>query len=388
MANPISILHVMNCCEDGSITRIVERIIHELGGTDFKWYVCGLNGLGDRADILNNLGVQVFDASSNGDASRPAWKEIKRILADQQIKIVHSHTPRTILEAYRALQMPGRKLSFPTIHIATKHLLFTQQDRRWGWFYMLFDRFSLYLPHILVPVSKTMAQKIYQWPGISRSRVVPIPNGIPVAEYYLPAQRAESRNQLGLEPDMIAIGFAGRIMQVKRLDLLLDAFAPVHAQFPETKLILAGEGDAKPKLERLAAQLGITSAVTWLGFCTRIPAFLAALDIYIQPSINEGLSLSILEAMAAEKPVIATMVGAADELIQDGVNGILVPPYSSSALQRSLLDMIQNPDKRYRLASQAHQSADERYDVREMAKCYGRLYREITNRSDQYGKRR
>ncbi|MDD5368281.1 MAG: glycosyltransferase family 4 protein [Anaerolineaceae bacterium] len=372
--NPVLVLHAMNNCADGSITRIVERIIGCLGNRDFEWHVGGVKGLGESSGAIRNQGVTVIDFSSTPYQPQPSWQKIRRYVSDHRIQIIHSHTPRTIFEVGLALTMPGPRLRTPVVHVATKHLLTTPQDRSRGHWYTWVDRLTLYIPDCIVPVSNTMAREAMSLPGMWRKQVVPIPNGIPVEDYNHAWERESSRKELGIDPGAIAIGFTGRIAQVKRLDLLIEAFASLHHQYPNACLIIAGEGELSIPLQQLASRLGIPGAVRWTGFCKHIPRLLAALDIYVQPSVNEGLSLSILEAMAAGIPVIATRVGAAEEILQDGCSGILIEPGSASAIRQALLCLLQEPKERILLANAARQIVKDRFSLQLMTDSYRDLY--------------
>jgi glycosyltransferase involved in cell wall biosynthesis len=145
--------------------------------------------------------------------------------------------------------------------------------------------------------------------------------------------------------------------------------------------VLIGEGQQRPELEALANQLGITHAVIWTGFRKDVRRLLAAMDIFIQSSGNEGLSLGLLEAMAAGKPVIATDVGGTSEVVLDGETGILIPPHSSSAIGAALVDLLDNPEKRSALADAGRAFVVREFDVERMMNSYGRLYQSLLMRT-------
>jgi glycosyltransferase involved in cell wall biosynthesis len=214
-------------------------------------------------------------------------------------------------------------------------------------------------------------------PGISTRKVNPIPNAIPCGEYYQPESRISMREELGLNPSNIAIGFTGRLEKVKNLDLLLTAFRNIHLHWPETRLVIAGEGDLMDALQKQSADLGLMNDVFWMGFFKDIPRLLSAMDIYIQPSINEGLSLSILEAMAAELPVISTKVDSATEIITDGVNGMLIPPSSTRHMEESLRVFLEDPARRAKLASEGRKTVLTNYDLPIMVDHYSQLYENL-----------
>jgi glycosyltransferase involved in cell wall biosynthesis len=287
---------------------------------------------------------------------------------------VHTHTPRTIIQAARALA------GLPAVtHVATKHLLNAPQDRRWGLAFALLDRFSLYLPHRLMPVSQTMERQIIALPGL-RQRTTMVRNAIPCDEFYAPQERDACRAELGLPLDAPVIGYTGRVQQVKRLDLLLHAFVTIRQRYPQARLLIAGDGDERPELEELAEQLDIEQAVIWTGFRQDIPRLLAAMDIYILPSINEGLPLSVLEAMAAGKPVIATTVGGTAEAVTQEQTGMLIPPGSVGAISTALLDLLDHPEKQRRLAESARTFVTDAFGLTRMVESYRHIYKTTDQR--------
>lgn len=371
MSDPINVLHVMNAFVDGSIARIVERIIRSSDPDIFSWHIGAVKPEGDFFSIFEGIGAQVVHFSGSEKGGPPAYLNIRNYVRAHNVQIVHSHTPRTIFDVWLS-QLANEGNRF--YHLATKHLLTTPQDRKFGLAYTLIDILSLYLPDHLIAVSKTMARKMASMPGMDKMKITAIPNGIPCDEFYLPDLREACRKELGVKEEHTIIGFTGRISKVKRLDLLLRAFKSIHDRFPQARLILAGDGELRQELEGLAGSLGLTDSVIWLGFYADVARLLAAIDIYVQPSVNEGLSLSILEAMAAEKSVISTRVGSASEIIQDGISGILIPPNSALEIERAIIQMIEQPKERTRLAINARNFVQKEYNMNSMVESYYQVY--------------
>jgi glycosyltransferase involved in cell wall biosynthesis len=368
----LNVLHVMNSFVDLSISRIVLRLIDNLGSRTISWHVGAVSSPGDMQSAFERLGCRVIDFTDTGTAN--PRRSIRRYIREHNIDIVHTHTPRTIVDVSLAL------LGIDQVtHVATKHLLNAPGDRRWGVAYTLLDRLTLYAPDLLVPVSSTMRDQILSQPFIDRGKVVLIRNAIPIAEFRRPDERAAARSEFGLRADASVLGYAGRIDRVKRIDLLLKAFKGVLVQRPEARLVIVGEGSLKPKMEALADALGVSEAVTWPGFHSNMPRLLAAIDVYVQSSVNEGLSLSILEAMAAERAVVATSVGAASEIIADGETGLLVRPGSSSAIAAAVIALLDDPDKRAAIARAARARVEAAFDLRRMVDQYGAVYASVVS---------
>jgi glycosyltransferase involved in cell wall biosynthesis len=261
----------------------------------------------------------------------------------------------------------------------TSHLVYSRADRHWGLFYAMMHRLSLYGPDHVIAVSQTMRRQLVALPGLDAKHVTAIQNGIDCSNYYVSEERDRCRSEFGLSPESQVIGFTGRIEIVKTLDLLLYAFYQVLVQYPDARLMIVGEGGQRPKLEELAASLGISQAVIWTGFRQDVPRLLAAMDVYVQPSANEGLSLSILEAMAAGKAVIATDVGGAQDLLTDQVTCILIPHGSPSAIGDAILDLLSHPEKRAAVAQAGREYVIQEFDTQRMVEGYRRVYENLAS---------
>jgi len=365
----INVFHLVNTFADSSISRIILRLMGNMSMEGVGWHIGGLSGEGPMKDEFVRIGVHVADFSENG--SKRIRQSLRQYMLSNAIKIIHTHTPRTIFAALSATT--GSNIS----HLSTKHLLTRSGDRKWGAVYALLDRSSLYIPDRLIPVSQKMYQQIINQPGIKSERVTMIRNAIPIEHFFVPEERDACRRELGLSPTTIVLGYMGRIQKVKRIDILLEAFALVSGIYSNTHLVVAGDGDAKQRLESYANGLGLSNRLTWTGFRKDIPRILAAMDIYIQTSLNEGLSLSILEAMAAGKPIIATDVGGNSEAITNGVTGLLLQNGSVDEIAKAIIFMIENPESRNRFSLEGLNLVRHSFSLDKMVDGYQNLYQEV-----------
>lgn len=365
----LTILHLINGFGNSSITRIVRDLVHYLGSNSFTWHVGGLSGPDDMHDEIEALGATVLDFALPGTRSAKTAQRIRKYCTEHRIDVVHTHTPRTILMFLRAFGGRRRPL-----HVATKHILNAPGDRRWGTLYSLADRLLLYFPDHLVPVSDKVYQEIMACPGLDRNRVTMIRNAVNAEPFHVPGQRDSCREEFGFAPDDLVVGSTGRLEKVKRFDLLIQGFSTYLARCPRARLLLVGEGGLRRELEQCACSAGISHAVSFTGFRTDIPRLLAAMDIYVQSSANEGLSLSILEAMAAGKPVVITDVGGARELVEHGKTGILIPPGSASAIATALLSLTEDPTGMATLARSGRDYIIHEFGLEKMMSSYRGLY--------------
>ncbi|MHC1696765.1 MAG: glycosyltransferase [Geobacteraceae bacterium] len=363
------ILHLINSMSDSSISRIVSRIVEYSGQQGYTFHVGSLNKIGEMHGEFSRMGARVADFSAGRGGSLACIKKIRNYIRAHRVKLVHTHTPRTLLLAAMALGA-GRR----PIHVATKHILNSPGDRRFGFLYALLDRALLYFPDHLVPVSEKVYREIMACPFMNPDQVTMIRNAIEQQPFHVAGQRASCRSEFGLDPDSIVIGSSGRLEKVKRYDLMLQGFTTIFERFPNSRLMLIGDGSLKTDLEFLAKELGIADAVIWTGFRKDVPRLLTALDIYVQSSVNEGLSLSILEAMAAGKPVIITDVGGARELVDNGRTGILIAPGSATEISGAIIELLEVPAKRSLLADAGRDYVEKEFGIRQMMESYRQLY--------------
>ncbi len=206
---------------------------------------------------------------------------------------------------------------------------------------------------------------------IPRHKIQVIYNGV-----ELRGRRPEPdlRRALGIGPEDLLVGNVANLKRVKGQDILIRAFRQVVDEAPQTRLVICGEGEEGLSLKRLCVELGLSKQVFFLGFCGTLNSVYDSLDLYVHSSRAEGLSNSILEAMAYGIPVVATAAGGTPELLGEDARECLVPPEDPSALARAVLRMLKDKSLRVRLGSAAQSSAAGRFNVTRMVAAYEALY--------------
>jgi glycosyltransferase involved in cell wall biosynthesis len=373
---PIPVLHLVNEVVDCSISRIIEHIVTAAGPSRYTWHIGGVNELGGMAPAFRDLGMHVVDFSTEDDtrdgSAGGVMRRIKAYVARHQIAVVHSHTLRTRVLAAAAL-FGSRGVR----HVDTVHHFYHATDRRWGGLYTVGDRMSLYLPSHLVSVSHRMYREVVALPFITEKRLTAIPNAVDCNAFYRPELREGCRAEFGIAGDAPVIGYTGQILGLKRLDLLLESFAQILARYPHARLMIVGTGQQRGELEHLAENLGVAQSVIWTGFRQDIPRLLSAFDIFVLPSSNEGLSLSMLEAMAAGKPAVITDVGGAREVVSDRETALLIQPGSLNALHGAIDSLLADPAARDRMGEAAREAVCTKFSVTQMASAYDDIYRRL-----------
>jgi len=170
------------------------------------------------------------------------------------------------------------------------------------------------------------------------------------------------------------VGVVARLDLQKGFEYLLQAARELCKTFHGLKIIIVGEGPDRGAIEEIIRQYGLQSNVVLAGQQSNMPAVYAAMDIFVLPSLNEGLPMTVLEAMAASKPVIATRVGAIPSVIKDGENGLLVTPKDSVGLRNAIASVLDDPERRRRMGDQAHAWVSQNYTSEAMALRYREMY--------------
>jgi glycosyltransferase involved in cell wall biosynthesis len=203
----------------------------------------------------------------------------------------------------------------------------------------------------------------------SPEQVIAIPNGVPSDRVEARRSRAEVRAELGIG-DAFMILSTGRLAEQKGLEYLIRAAALLRRGMPAARIVLAGDGPLGRELAELVASLGLEDAVALLGHRSDIGDLLAASDLVVLPSLWEGLSISLLEAMAAARPVVTTSIGSNREVTNDGEAAVLVPPKDPESLAAAIRSIATDEAYRQALGMKGQQVQRERYTVSRMLDAY------------------
>ena len=212
-------------------------------------------------------------------------------------------------------------------------------------------------------VGDGLARSIEAMLGRPAGSIATVRNGVP--DLRLPG-----RERLRAEP---TLGFVGRLAHEKGADLLLRALP----RLPGVAAVLVGDGDERPALERMAAELGVLDRVVFTGWSNEVRRLLPTFDVLVLPSRREGVPLSIVEAMLAELPVVATRVGGTAEVVLDGETGILVPPEDPEQIALAAASLLDDHRRRTRIGARAREVALERFSADAMARAFADVYARV-----------
>jgi glycosyltransferase involved in cell wall biosynthesis len=214
--------------------------------------------------------------------------------------------------------------------------------------------------------------------GLPASAIEVVYNGVDLARFDRPPT-GDLRAELGLRPDQPVVLCVARLLPNKGQSYLVEAAPEILEHFPDAHFIFAGDGDERVALEGRTASLGLTGRFSMIGFRADVEDVMRAGDIFVLPSLAEGFSLSLVEALAAGLPAIATQVGGAPEVIEDGMNGFLVPPGDARALARAVQRALALDAATRQRMSVAARATAARYSVQAMADRMVALYQKVSS---------
>ena len=248
-----------------------------------------------------------------------------------------------------------------------------------GWLHWI-DRFTANhrMTSLMIAVSESTREHSIKVEGIGREKVLTIPNGIDLARFDRAAagsSREDVLGSLGLESQRPVVLCVARLHPQKGHAHLLEALPLLLPEHPRLTLLLAGEGALRGELEGHTAVLGLEGHVRFLGVRDDVPALMKACDVFVLPSLWEGLPNSVLEAMAAGLPIVATRVDGTTEAVQDGATGLLVPPGDPSALAGALAEVLREPERAKAMAARGREVAETDFSLEDTISRFEAVYR-------------
>jgi glycosyltransferase involved in cell wall biosynthesis len=288
--------------------------------------------------------------------------QLRAIIRRFQPQIVHAHDARTLgLAALtwamgtRSRIIAARRVAFPLRKNPFTAMKYRSVAQR-------IIAVSQYVRNLLVAS------------GVEERRVDVVYDGV---ELNRVSQRSESRRALGVEAESCLIGCVGQFVAEKGHEFLIRAFAHIRQIIPPAVLVLIGDGELKGEYRMLVQQLGLQGKVLFHGFVPDLSAVLPALDLFVFPSLHEGLGSSLLASMACEVPICASRTGGIPEIIQDGVTGYLFNPGDVAAITQSILEALRSPQQSCELAKAAAKSVVQRFSVAHMVQATHEVYANV-----------
>jgi sugar transferase (PEP-CTERM/EpsH1 system associated) len=373
---PIRIMHIVDHLGRGGLENGLVNLVNHLDPKRFEHLVYAIRRLGPNADRLPRARVQVICQGKKDTDSRFQVPVLARRIREFKPDIVHSRNWGAI-EAVLA----GRLTRCAVVH--SEHGFDSNAILKEPWRTSILRRLAFELADRVLTVSAQLRDFHADRTGFNPNRMTVIPNGVD-SRRFLPdaVVRREMRRELGLSGDELCIGCVGNLHPVKDHMTTLKAVEGLNCGHGGWRLLIVGEGPERSTLEHyISQQPSLRGRVLLLGTSGRVPELLNAMDVYVLSSIAEGMSNSLLEAMASGLAAIVTDAGGNSELVKDRETGLMFQPGNAEQLREHLQLLRHRPDIRLQLGGRALQRARDVFSIDTMVARYQQLYESLSRRT-------
>ena len=369
----IKVLRIISSLPIGGVEKTLLSLLPRLNKEGFDVSICCLYKRGDLAKEMENAGIPVhfIGMRSRIDFDLKYFNGIRKLvdfLKREKIDIVHTHM-------YKA-NIPGRiaaLLARVPVIIANEHNIDNWKSP--SQFYI--DRILANFTSKIIVVSDAV-RKFYIEKGIPADKITTIYNGIEINKFKKGIDIKTKKKELGIPLSHFVVGTVGRIELQKGHKYLIDAAFIVKKKIPKVKFLIVGGGSLKAKLKRYAKEKGLEKEVIFTGKRKDIPEILSVMDVFLLPSLREGFSIALLEAMASGKGVVVTNVGSNSEIVSDGENGFIIPTNNSDILAVRIIEILKNQELRNKIGENSQKKVED-FSIDRMLKETVELYKETLN---------
>jgi len=359
-----TVMHVVLNLMPGGTERLVVEFARRTRAA-VRPVVCCLEARGPLAEELDRIGVPVVELHRRPGFRPTLGAQVAAAAREFGAALLHCHQYSPFVYGLLAARVERRLRVVFTEHGRATDAPATLKRR-------VANRMLGRLPASIFAVSEALRDAMVS-EGFPESRVAVIHNGIEVGGRPTAAERAALREQLGIPGDALVFGTVARFDPVKDLASLVEAFSRTRAAAPHGHLLLVGDGSEREALLRQVTEAGLAGSVTFAGFRDDARRLLAALDVYVNSSIYEGIPLTVLEAMAASLPVAATAVGGTSEVVGRDT-GLLVPARDTEGLTAAMQALAASPARRATLGERGRERVALLFSIERMVTRYLAAY--------------
>jgi len=380
-----TVLHLIERLAVGGAEKLVARLVIQLRRGKYDPLVSCLSDGPLKAEMeAGGVRVLTLNISRRSILFLPlfimdiaaAITKLIVVVRREKVAVIHAHLPDCAILAGLVGKMTGAKVvvSYHGLGIMPKsRRRFDPRNR----LRMIFYRLTMKLSHRSIAVSQPVGEMLRNVVKVGAEKIVVIPNGVDVSEYESPSDRTRVLSRLGLVARDMIVTSVGRLVYNKGHEFLIRGLKAVTQSYPSTRLLLVGDGPERGELTSLVTELGLERHVSLLGERNDIPQILAISHVFALPSLWEGLSVALLEAMAAGKPVVATAVEGNVAVVVDKQTGLLVPAKDSEALALAICRLLGDPGLAQKMGDAGRARVKKYYSLHESLRRTERLYDEL-----------
>jgi glycosyltransferase involved in cell wall biosynthesis len=304
-----------------------------------------------------------------------AFLKLYRLMSREKPDIVHTHSAKAGTLGRLAAKLAGVPIIIHTFHGHLFRGYFSSSKSK---LIVFIERLLSLISTKIIAVTESQKEELWRYKIAPKQKIVSIPLGLELDAFMdVDGRKSKFKSELGLEPSDLLIGSIARLVPVKGHSYLFQAAKIVISELPNARFLIVGDGMLRKRLEGLAESLGIQDNVIFCGFQKDLPKIYADLDILVLTSLNEGLPVAVIEAMAAQTAVVAYDVGGVKDLVEPGVNGISLPFGEIDGLGESIIYLLKNARERERLGQNGRRKVYPYLHYKRMIRDVENLYTEL-----------
>ena len=371
----IHIVHILNSLGTGGMENGVVNLINNMNHEKYKNSIVTLSDIWSLKNRIIQNDVGFFEIKKKGKVDFSLSLKLLKLLKDIKPDVVHTRNWGTLLDGFLAAKMANVPIIIHGIHGKDFRNYKKEKHKR-----IYIQRFVFALVDRLIILSEQLRKEYVKSGELigKDNKITIINNGVDLKKFESNIAKNNKKLEIGLQKNDFVIGNVARLDPIKDHQTLIKAFSEVCESIKNSKLLLVGSGPLLPMLQNLTKLYNVREKTRFLGSRQDIPELLNIMDIYVQSSLYEGMSNTILEAMASKIPVIATDVGGTPDIIIDNETGILIPSGDANALANSIL-LLSNKDLAQKMGESGYERVKKIFSIEKMVASYENLYEKLVN---------
>ncbi len=374
MADRINLLQVVNGLAIGGAEKKLLELVKHLDKKRYKIIVCSIGQGGPLQKDFEALNLDVVVCHKRNKFDLSLISKVARLIRECEIDLVQTTLLLADLVGAFAARWSGLRppvISWETVSHGENDILRTKSRHVWAY------KAAMKRVDKIVAVSREIQTSLIQRRGIPPEKIELIHYGVDLRKFTRRNGTFDKRGELNIPGDRIVIGTVARAEPYKGVAYLQQAAVQLVQQYPKLDFVFVGDGSLRNELETVVRGLGLSRRIRFLGFRNDVHEIMNAFDIFVLPSLTEGLPNVILEAMASCKPVVATAVGGIPEAVVDGETGLLIPPGDAAAIVRAIKRLLSHNQAALRMGEAGRKRVEELFSLQREVSSFDHLYQRL-----------